>query len=685
MKLESITLHNFRQFTGTQRLRFADTSHESVTLLFGANGSGKTTLLNAFTWCLYGTLSQDVEGKERLITDHVWDEASFGQEVEAYVELEFEHNGSAFRAKREVSGVKSANNQDLGSPRMRLWETDASGQNKEIIAASQRIDAILPEPLSRFFFFNGERIESLVSRGAYAEIKQAVKSLLGLEQVERAILHLPKVQTKLQNELRKYGGEKLAGLSTQIEETTDRIAALDRSLELNVAEHASLGAERDAVRTELAKHRDAGPLQQERERVESELASQREALKRLRLERATRVAQDGPIAFISGLAAETNHLADQLSERGELPTPIKRDFVEALLMGNVCLCGSDLGPGTPARNNVENWKLKAGLGDAEAAWQRLRGSIALLDDSRRKLRGDLEALTQGISQTTLDIRDLESHLTAVEAELRDVPLTDVQRLTDKEADLNVRIDDVSRSIGADRNKKETEVATLDSLRLALKGAEVKDQMAGRVRARVALVEEVQSALAKILAIRTETVRQELDEKIRAVFRRITVKPFEPTLSEDFELNLVRTTGSTDMAVSKSTGENQILSLSFVAAVSELAAEYRKRNNERRGILDEGGRFPIVMDAAFGSLDRNYQRDVSEALSRLAPQMVVLVSKSQGLGTVMEQLGPHIGVLGVIEAHSTNPHASDEDVELNGRSFPYIRTKAENDFARIEVA
>src|SRR3712207_8414431 len=39
-----------------------------VSLFFGANGAGKTTLLNAFTWALYGTMSEDVEQQNRMVT-----------------------------------------------------------------------------------------------------------------------------------------------------------------------------------------------------------------------------------------------------------------------------------------------------------------------------------------------------------------------------------------------------------------------------------------------------------------------------------------------------------------------------------------------------------------------------------------------------------------------------------------
>ena len=66
MKLQSITLTNFRQFKGTQAFDLTSDKVKPVTLLFGANGAGKTTLLNAFTWGLYGNMSEDVEQQDRI-------------------------------------------------------------------------------------------------------------------------------------------------------------------------------------------------------------------------------------------------------------------------------------------------------------------------------------------------------------------------------------------------------------------------------------------------------------------------------------------------------------------------------------------------------------------------------------------------------------------------------------------
>ena len=54
MLIKSITLNNFRQFKGNQRLDFSTDADKNVTVLLGDNTFGKTTILQAFNWCLYG-------------------------------------------------------------------------------------------------------------------------------------------------------------------------------------------------------------------------------------------------------------------------------------------------------------------------------------------------------------------------------------------------------------------------------------------------------------------------------------------------------------------------------------------------------------------------------------------------------------------------------------------------------
>ena len=53
MLLESIKLHNFRQFRDESIDFAAGTKGKNVTIIIGENGTGKTTFAQAFFWCLY--------------------------------------------------------------------------------------------------------------------------------------------------------------------------------------------------------------------------------------------------------------------------------------------------------------------------------------------------------------------------------------------------------------------------------------------------------------------------------------------------------------------------------------------------------------------------------------------------------------------------------------------------------
>src|SRR5207249_1831686 len=147
-----------------------------------------------------------------------------------------------------------------------------------------------------------------------------------------------------------------------------------------------------------------------------------------------------------------------------------------------------------------------------------------------------------------------------------------------------------------------------------------------------------------------------DARVKEVYERISYKPYSPSLSPDFRLRLSKTVGGEELNVAKSTGESEILSLSFVGAVAERARrryEETRKNGQQAsaGLLSfQGGIFPIVLDAPFGTLDARYQTQVAKALPELAPQVIVFVSKEQGFNAVREELWPVAGRHAVIVAH-----------------------------------
>jgi DNA sulfur modification protein DndD len=684
VRVHSIALTNFRQFSGTQTFDLRSAPHKPVTLIFGANGAGKTTLLNAFTWALYGTMSEDVEHQHRMVTDCVWRDLPTGGTVELAVELAFDHEGHEYRVRRRADVRKLSDEQQVPTAEVQLWETMTDGSSEAVAAPQERILSILPKGVSRFFFFNGERIEKLVQKGAYAEVQQDIRVLLDLEQVERALEHLRTVDRKLTADLKKHGGERASEIQTEIDEKEDQEKSDKESLTVLEGELATLTEERDSVAEELRQHAGAAALQKERDRVAAELADARSQRDLATTERAALVATRGFLAFTDELAASTAEKAAALYRRGALPAPLQREFVEKLLEDHKCICGTELSPDTPSWQHVTDWRHRAGLKDVESAWQQLSGQITQLTGARKELRDTLQTSVNRITSERERVDRLEAAKSELDGQLAGHSEDEVKQLEGKRRDLEERIARKRERSGALKASIERVGREIEQKRAERSKAEVKDELAAKARARSDLVGRVRNALAEILAIRKEEMRNRLDAKLKDVFAKITVKPYVPRLSPDFELALYQNVNGVELAVPKSTGENQILSLSFVAAVSELAREIRTERRAEGDPPADAGIYPIVMDAAFGSLDQNYQRDVSQALAQMAPQLVVLVSKSQGLGQVVNELKSYVSHLGVIVTHTTSTADASEDIELDGSAYPYIRASAETDHAEMKV-
>jgi DNA sulfur modification protein DndD len=90
-----------------------------------------------------------------------------------------------------------------------------------------------------------------------------------------------------------------------------------------------------------------------------------------------------------------------------------------------------------------------------------------------------------------------------------------------------------------------------------------------------------------------------------------------------------------------------------------------------------------MDSPFGSLDESYQKQIAQAIPALAPQVVIFVSKSQGLSAVQEELAPRVGKEYVAVFHTPKADSA-EAIGLHGKELPYIReTNGDQEWAVLE--
>ncbi len=669
---------NFRQFAGEQTLRFASDDQRNITVIFGANGAGKTTILNAFVWTLFGEFTPDLEHPERLINDSVWAEAKSGEIVEASCDVAFEHAGCFYSASRKVEARAGADEPQTVDPSgtLTLMIRDASGETLPSHNPKDVIDQILPHRLHQFFFFNGERIERLAQESAFEEIEEATKTLLGLEVLERAERHLDKAAISFEKELAVVGSDEARGIASELESAREQQGKLRDEKEEAAREEKGCDELRIAVEEELRSLEGAKVLQDRRDDLERELSRSRDRVKQLRQERNGQLARRGFQALLGSLGADVEKRIGDLESSGELPAPYKESFIDDLLQKGECICGAPLESGESGYEQVVAYREKAGAGETEQALIAIKTHAGYVDSQRLETNRVVMDLTQQLGESSASVAQCEERLSEISRELSGLPSEEIGRLEARHRELVEK----GKEAAAKRSKAVHEFERcgerLKDLEKELAAVEARDERAALAQSRATVARRLSSLAASIYGLFQESVRSRLDEKIKETFRSISYKEREPELNERFELRLWDTSGNKKIASIKSTGENQILSLSFVGGLASLAREFEQEGEGSTAVdsllRGQGGIYPVVVDAAFGNLDSDYRQDVARALPRLAPQAVILVSKAQASGEVLSELKDFIGAAYSITYYTTKAD-EDDDVTFDGRSYPYRRS------------
>lgn len=673
MKLLRLRVENFRQFQGEQEIYFATGREQNVTLIYGANGSGKTTLLNAFTWVLYGTFTKDFEQPEILYNIDHWLSISEGQKMTVSVELEFENAGSTLTMRR-ISVLRKVAGEPVIEENAKpdLTYIDETGRSQRPGNPGDQIRQILPERLHNFFFFNGERIEHLVQASAYEEIEDAIKTVLGLSVVERAIKHLPVTAKKFEEALRTHGSDEQREIASELERLDQQAEQTNTQLEESRRTAGHWQDEVDTISEKLRGSEQVQDKQHQRDhltREDKELSGQIDDLG----ERINRLIRERGF-FAPGLElfrATSEQFAEK-REKKELPAPVKRDFIEDLLEDGTCICGASLSEGTPGHEHISEWRKRVGLAEVEQRWNELHSTAGFYIDSREEMRRDLETLLEDRNTAVLRRQNIRERLSELSRELQDGTTDDIAGLESARLAAERKKDDEIRRQGRLERDLEELIESKAKLEGQLKRAESGEAKAELARRRLTVAREAHTTLERILEIRTEQTRTALDRQIKDIYGGITFKPYVPEINSQFKLDLLN--AESGEPVAKSTGENQILSLSFVGALAAIARARYEETTERSSspVGARGGIYPIVMDAAFGSLDESYRRDVARGLPALAEQVVVIVSKSGGDGAV-EHLKNRVGKSYVIKYVTPKFGAKSETIAIDGHDYAYVES------------
>lgn len=222
-------MHNFGVYAGDNEFLF--TSNKPIVLIGGMNGRGKTTFLEAVLLALYGANSVAyTESKKRSYAQYL---KSFvnknAEDKKCIVELEFEINNGLkenYIVKRAWNSIDKKTNQNI-------W-VYKDGVENEFLTQNwpMFVENILPSALSSFFFFDGEKIAEMAVDSSNNQLKNAIRSMLGitvLDVLENDILRNVKKINK--EDINDKSSEMVQKLRDKKDQAVTELEKIDSEIE----------------------------------------------------------------------------------------------------------------------------------------------------------------------------------------------------------------------------------------------------------------------------------------------------------------------------------------------------------------------------------------------------------------------------------------------------------------------
>lgn len=221
MFFSKLELHNYGIYRGSHELCLRNgVGQRNITLIGGLNGRGKTTFHDAILLALYGKQAY------RYIQEKA-------RSLESFLAERMNANATDDTTYVAVSMVL----EDNSTIRIqRTWQrknghiifnasVEKNGQDDQILADSWEyyVEEILPFGIARFFLFNNEKLTQLADDVSFEQIKDSIRSAIGVSTIERTIDHLNAVIRRKEEAVASFENSALKRNYQEAKEEADKL------------------------------------------------------------------------------------------------------------------------------------------------------------------------------------------------------------------------------------------------------------------------------------------------------------------------------------------------------------------------------------------------------------------------------------------------------------------------------
>ena len=632
MLLKSLHIKNFRQFID-ETILFGDGLDKNVTIIMGDNGSGKTTIAQAFSWCLY--CSTDFKDSI-LINRKVANEMSIGSEEDVSAELVLQHADVDYTVtttqtyRKEFTGkIKSFN------PTQAIRYKRADGQQefiKDSLKVQGLIRKILPKDLSRYFFFDGERINLMskeIQNGHSTTFMTAVRGLLGLGAFEAAIGHLKPTSSGV---IGKYTAKFSSGTNTTITtasdkstECTDKIAANNKKIEILKAEKEQADQRIVDLSVEIKSHEEGEKLQIRKEKLAGKRAAAQASLLKAREKLFKDFGASANNYFSQPLIRDAlGMIAAEDLEGKDIPS-MHAKTIDYLLKHGECICGEKLVAGDAHYQHLVGLlqylppqSIGVSAGNFTSEGKTRLSHTTNLYSSSVETASLIESIDDSITSYEGDITEIEKQLTGYTGVGHLQQELSLCQKTSRDNDYKIS------QLTADNGKLEWQKGQYEAQLQSLALADEKNKAIATYKA---YAQYIYDTLSQEYAIEEKKTRDELQDSINQIFKTIYAGGLSLKIDDHYNIQVfVDQFSEFNTDIETSTAQSISVIFAFISGIIKMA---RERQNAGEDQLIQTEAYPLVMDAPLSAFDKRRIKTVCEILPSVAEQVIIFIKDTDG--------------------------------------------------------
>lgn len=649
MLLKKLTLTNFRPFKGEHEISFSIDPEKNVTLVMAENGAGKTTLAQAFQWVLYS--KTDGFKNKSVLNSIVEKEMMINSDATVIVKLELEHNGIEYTIIRKQIYRKDINgNVKSDNTVLEIYTKQDDGQTivNNPYKNNSTISNILSESLSKYFFFDGERIEKMageVNSGKSDEFKNAVQNILGLTALTKAIEHLN--PSKSNSVIGRYnaqmdaaGDSKTRELRDTIYNSGDKIEANNNRIDKIDSELNYYEEEIEKAKAEILTYADAEKMQQDLNRLNTSLKQEIQIKKNSISLLMNNFTKQTYSYFSKHLIQEALVELKNTDNIDKGIPSVRAETIKFLMERKKCLCGSDLSDPTSeaVQNLTELLKYipPQSLGTAINAFQRQANSTVKQSNN---YFSNIEAQLGAIRASSNKIDELENTIGDIDDSMLKISNSKINDLKNRQINMektlkdlnNEKYDLISKNMFLEEKRKEAQ-AEIDRLQLKIeKNKAIEEQ--------IIYAREAYNKFKSTYDYQESATREKLEDQINSLFKQIYAGGMTINIDDRYKItSYVNELEDNSSNLDSNTAKSYSIIFAFIVGVISLAKQKVKEKSSDI-VTDE---YPLVMDAPLSSFDQRRIKNICKVIPGIARQVIIFIKDSDG-NIAKNEMNDKIGI------------------------------------------